>query len=148
MFYTFVVAMGIRAKYYVGWVMAEASLRASGQSYEGQDNSVSLPRFDRFYGIDELGVEFSIFANVENECWNHSANMWLKRYIYFRINRVMNKDVAIYVTYMISAFWHGFYPMYFLAFFFYAAISENFKDIYRLCTKFPIMRSLPCLIFF
>ena len=146
--FTMAVAVGIRAKYYVGWTMAEAAISASGQVFNGYDKRTGEPRFDRFYAIDPLGVECSVFATVETECWNHNANMWLKRYVYFRINRVIPKDIAIYVTYMVSAFWHGFYPMYFLVFFLYAVIAENYKDIYKLCVKYPILRSLPCLTLF
>lgn len=34
-------------------------------------------------------------------------------------------------TFIVSAFWHGFYPFYYVMFFFCALLSELCKDIYR-----------------
>ncbi len=36
--------------------------------------------------------------------------------------------MAVFIT---SAFWHGFYPFYYVMFFFAAILSELVKDIYR-----------------
>jgi lysophospholipid acyltransferase len=35
------------------------------------------------------------------------------------------------IVYMVSAFWHGFYPFYYVMFFFTAIFAEISKDIYR-----------------
>jgi hypothetical protein len=35
------------------------------------------------------------------------TSVWLKRYVYFRAPR---GNIALYSTYAVSAFWHGFYP--------------------------------------
>jgi len=37
-------------------------------------------------------------------------------------------NLAVFIT---SAFWHGFYPFYYVIFFFSAILSELAKDIYR-----------------
>ena len=37
-------------------------------------------------------------------------------------------NLAVFIT---SAFWHGFYPFYYVMFFFSAILSELAKDIYR-----------------
>jgi len=130
--------------------MAEAALCASGQTYNGviEDPKTHemVPQFDRFYAIDVLGVEFSIFSSSVTESWNHNAHMWLKRYVYFRMNRVINRDVALYATYVISAFWHGFYPFYFAAFVFYGVVTENHKDIHKLFTKYKFLRNPLCYL--
>jgi len=34
-------------------------------------------------------------------------------------------------TFIVSAFWHGFYPSYYIMFFFAAILSEVNKDIYK-----------------
>ena len=35
------------------------------------------------------------------------------------------------LTYMVSAFWHGFYPFYYVVFFFSAMLTELAKDVFR-----------------
>lgn len=125
--------------------MAESSTIASGQSYNGEENG--KPKFDRFYCIEIKAVEFGVFAVWVAEGWNHNGHMWLKRYIYFRINRLINRDAALYLTYVISAFWHGFYPMYFVAFILYAIFTEAHKELYAFCCRQRFMRSPLILAF-
>lgn len=124
--------------------MAEAACIASGQSYGGEEKGVA--KFDKFYSIAPKTVELGVFTAGVTEAWNHNAHMWLKRYVYFRMNRKINRELALYLTYMISAFWHGFYPMYFFAFFLYSIFTEASKEIYSLCCKYSFMRSPPMLI--
>ena len=118
--------------------MADAAIIASGQAYTGKGDK---DNFDKFYAIDLQGVELSVFGVAVTESWNHFAHIWLKRYIYFRLNRLINRDLALYLTYMVSAFWHGFYPMYFLAFILYAIFTENHKELHKLCCRYKFMRS-------
>lgn len=35
------------------------------------------------------------------------------------------------VTFLVSAFWHGFYPFYYVMFFFAAILSEVAKDVFK-----------------
>jgi hypothetical protein len=137
-----IVSLCVKSKYYIGWTMSEAANCASGESYN-VDPVTKEGRFDRFYNIDLMGVEFSIFSWAVTECWNHNAHMWLRRSIYFRMNRKINREAALYLTYIISAFWHGFYPFYFPAFTLYAVVTENHKEIYKLCAKYPTLRKFP-----
>jgi len=70
--------------------------------------------------------------------WNYKTAEWLKHYVYFRQTRNPNKDrtptYALYLTNALSAFWHGFYPGYYLCFV-YAAfsidISRRIRNIFR-----------------
>ncbi len=142
-----VIALYTKFKYYVGWTMAEAAICASGQAYNKRDEKTGEEKFDRFYAIDIMMVEFSVFSSAVTEGWNHNGHMWLKRYIYFRMNRLINRDVAVYTTYVVSAFWHGFYPYYFAVFILYGIVTENFKVIHRLCNTYAFMRSPAVLIF-
>lgn len=136
-------AVGVRLKYYVGWTMAEAGIISSGQGYNGIDPKTKEPNFDRIYGIDILGVEFSVFAPALAENWNHGGHLWLKRYVFFRTNRILNPELALYLTFVVSAFWHGYYPMYLLAFLFYAITIEAHKELYKAYFKYSILRTFP-----
>eukprot|EP00826_Nyctotherus_ovalis_P044860 TRINITY_DN488_c0_g1_i11.p1 TRINITY_DN488_c0_g1~~TRINITY_DN488_c0_g1_i11.p1 ORF type:complete len:196 (+),score=61.84 TRINITY_DN488_c0_g1_i11:218-805(+) len=132
------VALYTKFKYYIGWTMAESAIIASGQSYNGKVDGKHS--FDRFYAIEIKAVELGVFAMWVAEGWNHSGHMWLKRYLYFRMNRVINREVALYLTYIISAFWHGFYPMYFVAFVLYSIFTEAHKELYAYCCRHSFMR--------
>jgi len=65
--------------------------------------------------------------------WNHQVHLWLKFYIMARLTPAgkrpgMFENMA---TFIISAFWHGFYPFYYVMFFFAAILSEVAKDIFK-----------------
>lgn len=138
----------MKCKFFIGWSLGDAAARASGITYNGEDPITKKPRFDRFFSMDIMGVETSIFSSAVTEAWNHHVHVWLKRSIFFRMNRKINKDLALYITYVFSAFWHGFYPIYFCFFVTFAIVTENHKDFYILSTKYKILRSLPCLVLF
>jgi MBOAT, membrane-bound O-acyltransferase family len=45
-----------------------------------------------------------------SRAWNKMTQQWLERYVYARTNN------SLTATYFVSAFWHGFYPGYYLFF--------------------------------
>jgi hypothetical protein len=139
--------IGIRSKYYVGWILGEAAVIGSGQAYNGYNEDTKEHKFDRFYSIRIHYIEFGVFMPVVTENWNHSTTVWLKRYIYFRMNRLINRELALYLTYTVSAFWHGFYPSYLGVFIFYALYTETHKELYKICCKYPKLGSPVVLIF-
>merc|ERR1712137_1032638 len=87
-----------------------------------------------------MGIPFRL-ANTRfhiQSCWNICSGDWLKYYIYLRIPPKYIKMVnPVVFTFMVSAFWHGFYPGYYFFFILYAfyykfeeAIDYNFKRVY------------------
>jgi lysophospholipid acyltransferase len=59
--------------------------------------------------------------------------LWLKHYVHLRATpkgqRAGPRESGL--VFMVSAFWHGFYPFYYFMFFFAAILGEVCKDIYR-----------------
>ena len=51
--------------------------------------------------------------------WNYQVHLWLKFYVMQRLVKPGQRPGAFasILTFMISAFWHGFYPWYYLLFF-------------------------------
>eukprot|EP00611_Tribonema_gayanum_P014718 TRINITY_DN2619_c0_g1_i7.p1 TRINITY_DN2619_c0_g1~~TRINITY_DN2619_c0_g1_i7.p1 ORF type:complete len:153 (-),score=28.52 TRINITY_DN2619_c0_g1_i7:81-539(-) len=45
-----------------------------------------------------------------SRAWNKMTQSWLEKYVYTRTNN------SLMATYFVSAFWHGFYPGYYLFF--------------------------------
>jgi lysophospholipid acyltransferase len=76
-------------------------------------------------------------------------HLWLKNYVY---NRVMVKGRKAgfresMATMIVSAFWHGFYPFYYVMFFFCTFLNELAKEIFRSRIFFrPIPSKLKCVL--
>ena len=66
--------------------------------------------------------------------------MWLKFYVFERTPKAYMPTL---VTFMVSAFWHGFYEMYYCFFFFAFFITEAGRVVYRRREFFTWMPSLP-----
>lgn len=65
---------------------------------------------------------------------------WLRYYVYERIKaEKLSATSATIFTNLVSAFWHGFYPVYYSTFFLIAIISEIGKDVYRLRHIFSVI---------
>lgn len=75
-----------------------------------------------------------------------TVHNWLKNYIFLRVIRRVggSKNIFLptFLTFMVSAIWHGFYPGYFI-FFLSAAVYDYFYKIsektYLLCEWMPII---------
>lgn len=123
----------MRFFYYAGWCITDGSIIASGLGYAGKDKKTGKDRFDHIYSIKITEVEFGLSPQIMMQYWNHMIHLWLKHYVY---NRTLVKgkrpgvrnNLAVFIT---SAFWHGFYPFYYVMFFFCAILGELAKDIYR-----------------
>ena len=56
----------------------------------------------------------SIKASIDN--WNIHVQSWLANYIFLRVPAGLPGDPAKLVTFLSSAFWHGFFPGYYITF--------------------------------
>ena len=95
-----------RAKYYFVWLMAEGANLLGGFGYVGGDK-------DAWRGarnIDIWGMETHKSVSEASRAWNQKTQTWLERYTYNRTGG------SLLATYFVSAFWHGFYPGYYIFF--------------------------------
>lgn len=60
--------------------------------------------------VDIMGFEFAIKLLHTARTWNCRIQQWLQYCIYERSN--FNQ----FLVFMVSAFWHGFYPGYYIGF--------------------------------
>ncbi|KAL4446431.1 hypothetical protein ABPG74_001172 [Tetrahymena malaccensis] len=153
----------IRVRYYAGWQMIQSSCASTGITYNDKSK-----KFDQIVAVEE-SLELSHEVKVIVDKWNKTIQVWLKRYVYFRlyseeeIKKSKTKaSYAQYATILISAFWHGFYPGYYLAFLqwaVYISVSKfmwkaatNGKKIFKVFEKFGIvhkvLRWFVCMSFF
>jgi len=98
----------VRCKYYFVWSFAHACYLASGAN--------KCVKFDGCnVNIYQIETSQSIYEVTNN--WNLCTNEWLKTHMYQRaLTSGYSKQNATYITNMVSALWHGFYPGYILTF--------------------------------
>ncbi|GAM22032.1 hypothetical protein SAMD00019534_052070 [Acytostelium subglobosum LB1] len=120
-----------RFKYYFGWYVSEGSAILSGMSYNGLKDGV--PTWDRLTNVVPLKVELASNIRDVSTYWNMGTADWLKTYVYLRLAPAGTKPSfkSTIGTYAVSAFWHGFYPGYYIFFVLSAFLTEVAKDIRR-----------------
>ncbi|KAI0540906.1 membrane-bound O-acyltransferase domain-containing protein 1 [Xylaria digitata] len=112
------VGFTARTKYYGVWFLAEGSCILAGLGYNGIDPATGRVSWNRLQNINPWGVESAQNSRAYLENWNMNTNKWLRYYIYLRVTPRNRKPGfrASMATFVTSAFWHGFYPGYYLAF--------------------------------
>lgn len=81
---------------------------ASGITYNGNDN------YDRHLTAD---YRYEIETNTikKTNYWNQTVQIWLK-VCFFDRYASKNQLFATYLTFIVSAFWHGFFFIYYFFF--------------------------------
>ena len=119
-----------RLKYYGVWSLTEGACIMSGLGYNGLDPKTSTPRWNRLQNVNPWGIESAQNSRAYLENWNINTNNWLRNYMYLRVTPKGKKPGfrASLATFVTSAFWHGFYPGYYLAFLLAAFIQTVAKS--------------------
>jgi len=108
--------IAVRTTYYVAWYINDGSITLSGLSYNGKDSN-GIEKFDRINCADALGVELCTSPRDGIKNWNSQTAEWLRHYLYNRlVAKKYNNTSATLLTNLGSAFWHGFYPVYYQTF--------------------------------
>jgi hypothetical protein len=127
------VGFTARTKYYGVWTLAEGACILAGLGYKGVDPLTGKVSWDRLQNIDPWGVEFAQNTRGYLESWNINTNKWLRNYIYLRVTPRGKKPGfrASLATFTTSAFWHGFYPGYYLSFVLASFIQTVAKSMHH-----------------
>jgi len=117
--YYYFAFLSFRTRFYFAWKLAEAVGNINGLGYSGPHKKTKVATWKRLRNVKIFKIEFAGNVRELTTYWNIQTAEWLKNYVYFR--QVSNKSTPIpgYATYLtntLSAFWHGFYPGYYLAF--------------------------------
>ncbi|KAI4215073.1 MAG: hypothetical protein LQ351_002388 [Letrouitia transgressa] len=121
-----------RMKYYGVWYLTEGACILSGMGYKGVDPKTGRARWNRLQNVNPWGIESAQNTRAYLENWNMNTNNWLRNYVYLRVTPKGKKPGfrASLATFTTSAFWHGFYPGYYLSFVlaaFLQTIAKNFR---------------------
>lgn len=110
----------VRNQYYYAWTMADCVNNAAGFGFNGYNEVTGEEKWDLISNIDVWKVET---ANNLRDClegWNKGTMYWLRRVAYERTPKAY-RTVATYAT---SAWWHGFFPGYYVTFLSGALFTE------------------------
>lgn len=130
--YLYVLSFTSRLKYYGVWSLTEGSCILSGLGLNGVNIKTGEPMWDRLNNVNPLGLEVAQNSRGYLENWNKNTNNWLRNYIYLRVTPKGQKPGfrATLATFGTSAFWHGFYPGYYLTFIlgaFAQTVAKHFR---------------------
>ncbi|CAM9628376.1 unnamed protein product [Ascophyllum nodosum] len=100
----------VRMKYYFAWKTADGASVLGGFGFEGYDKEGKVVGWHGVSNMDILGFETAGHISSNTRAWNKRSQGWLERYVYMRTGN------SLLATYFVSAFWHGFYPGYYLFF--------------------------------
>ena len=131
--------------YYLAFKMQTANMIACGLGYNGREEvaegKVADPKnpdakgahkWDKIIGIYLFECETATSLAQVAKTWNYRIHVWLKHYVHERLGAPGEKPKAWHgvMTFIVSAFWHGFYPFYYVTFTYAAFTSELHKDFY------------------
>ncbi|XP_076437992.1 lysophospholipid acyltransferase 6-like [Babylonia areolata] len=108
--YVLVCTTVARQKYYFAWVLGETLNLAAGFGFNGFD-SKGQPKWDLNENVSFWEVECATSLKTNIDGWNKKTLVWLRRVVYDRAPH--HQTLAVFA---VSAFWHGFYPGYYLTF--------------------------------
>ncbi|KAL2863007.1 lysophospholipid acyltransferase [Aspergillus lucknowensis] len=122
-----------RTKYYGVWSLAEGACILSGIGYNGFDPKTGRVFWNRLENIDPWKLETAQNSHAYLGNWNKNTNSWLRNYVYLRVTPKGKKPGfrASLATFTTSAFWHGFYPGYYLTFVLGSLIQTVAKNFRR-----------------
>ncbi len=129
----YVVGVVARTKYYGVWSLTEGACILAGLGFNGVDPATGRISWNRMANIDAWGVETAQNTRAYLENWNMKTNAWLRNYVYLRVTPRGRKPGfrASMATFVTSAFWHGFYPGYYLTFVLASFIQTAAKNVRR-----------------
>lgn len=127
-----------RLKYYGVWALTEGACILSGLGYKGVDPVTGKVSWDRLQNVNPWGVESAQNTRAYLGNWNINTNNWLRNYIYLRVTPRGKKPGfrASMATFTTSAFWHGFYPGYYLSFVLASFVQTVAKNCRRYLRPF------------
>ncbi|KAH3759501.1 membrane bound O-acyl transferase family protein [Pelomyxa schiedti] len=113
----YLMVLCYRARLYIGWWLAEGAFVASGFGFNGYTSTGEVKSWDRITNNHFWETETAQSTHILAEKWNASTACWLKNYCYLRLTSNGHSGaISSFWTFMLSAFWHGVYPGYYLSF--------------------------------
>ncbi|PVZ99458.1 hypothetical protein BB558_004430 [Smittium angustum] len=135
--YMYLSGIVYRSLYYVAWRMCEGACIICGLGFSGYNDNQE-PIFNDISNVHILKVEFPIYFKEVLNNWNIGTNTWLRNCFYVRLlpKGKNSSGKATLITFLVSAWWHGFYPGYYLSFILGGFMSNFSRITYRMFNPF------------
>jgi lysophospholipid acyltransferase 1/2 len=108
--YFYLSANSRRLYYYTAWTLSDAVHNASGFGFNGLDES-GKPKWDLLNNVNIFALETATNIKGIIDNWHIQTSQWLRVIAFERLPS--GKTLGVFV---LSAFWHGFYPGYYITF--------------------------------
>lgn len=133
-------AVLIRARYIAVWRIESLHVVAANV----RDSEAGYG--DYLQTVQWRNIELENSSRVRIENWNMSIQKWLRNCFYLPAKEVLGLPApqASMLTFVVSAFWHGFYPVYYFCFLNWNLISEAEKMVFK-CP--PLRAYFPSFVF-
>lgn len=125
--YILIQGVFVRARFYIIWLIAEVEMVIV--NFRDSDNNYE----DHITAIDVIKVETCASPKIRVASWNKSIAKFYRIcfYIPFTEHFKIDKNQASLFVFILSAFWHGFYPTYYLSFFLIYLVSMTERIVFR-----------------
>lgn len=107
----------VRYKYFFGWKNAEGANNIWYVGFEGFNEKGEALGWGAANNMDIFAFETATNIKDLTAAWNTKTAHWLKNYVHIRTGG------SLFMTYGMSAIWHGFYPGYYIFFLFVPVIA-------------------------
>lgn len=125
---TYMVVAGflLRHRYYIAFTYGQITADLAGITWNSENESNDLYR-----NFDWFRIESDNRSRDRLLAWNQGVQRWLKNVCYVRCNNVIGNTKAALLVFLLSAFWHGFYPSFYLVFATAFVLNENQKSCFK-----------------
>lgn len=112
----FIIVNGFKYSFFACLFFGDGANIASGFAYSGRDTNGN-PTYN-YLAIKYAQIELATNPREIINAWNYQVANWLRYYVYERVleGQKKNQAKATFLTFMVSAVWHGFYPGYYVYF--------------------------------
>ena len=119
----YITFLGVRCRYYGLWKLGEGICICNG--FGEQEDADGNKNWNGISNVDIIPFETCSSFSQATHIWNKRTQKWLQMCIYERSN--FNQ----FYVFMVSAFWHGFYPSYYMGFIYGSCLQA----LNKICTK-------------
>ncbi|KAI9024602.1 MBOAT, membrane-bound O-acyltransferase family-domain-containing protein [Hyaloraphidium curvatum] len=105
-----------RTKFYAAWKIAEGACIAVGLGYTPPSGDKPAT-FSRLSNVNPTEIEGAQNLKQYGDNWNINTQSWLRFTVHERCKDLGIKGgLEVWIVFLVSSFWHGFYPGYYMTF--------------------------------
>lgn len=128
--YASICMIAQRLNYHFAWTLSDALNNSAGFGY-----NKATKRWDLVTNVNLIACEFADSPQAQMRNWNIQTTHWLRLVVYERAP----KKLAVFMTFGLSAIWHGFFVGYYFLFTFGHFVTLVHRKISKRVT--PIITS-------